>query len=662
MVAVQTAKAGPDKLGPDPAPDLSLPGDLGALRRNSRHGRITAVSMMKDEGAYLLEWIAHHLAIGFTDIVVYTNDCSDGTDAMLIRLEELGLAHHRRNIIPPGLRPQPSALNHAQDEPIICASDWVLVFDADEFLCIRHGDGTLDMMLDEVVARDANGVVITWRIFGSGGIQDWSRAPVSEQYLTAAPPDWNKGWGVKTLFKFDPEYWKLGIHRPKMKNRWLESDYPATVKWLNGSGQPMEEYFKFRGWRSITRTIGYDWVQMNHYAVKSIDSYAVRKFRGNVNLKKDKYNADYWSLQDRNERRDETMLRYAPLRGRIFDLLLGDPALNQLHHAALARLEARLAEFKATEAYATLVAGLRAAAGVPLTEVVAKPPQARDRAKIAALMSRVERDIGEKQKAARRATAATNAPTATAVRLPTLVASPDLPPQIDPQQPSVPWHTNHRILLPADPRFFTATALDLISAGKFERSLARSLNRLLAGMGSILDLGAGAGFRAALLARSDHAPGRMITAVESQIARIAMIRAIWRKNGLIADLTAAEDIGDGLAAKARLNLHGATLDGATLTRLLRESRAQALILADPELGPATLGAAIAQSAVVPQRLIITADAMALAEAWQIWARAELGLATSAASSDFVFMRAPRPVPAGLEVQAPSVNQGNKDAE
>ena len=60
-------------------------------RHRSPHGQVTAVSMMKDEGPYVIEWIAHHLAIGFTDLVVYTNDCSDGTDSMLIRLEELGL-------------------------------------------------------------------------------------------------------------------------------------------------------------------------------------------------------------------------------------------------------------------------------------------------------------------------------------------------------------------------------------------------------------------------------------------------------------------------------------------------------------------------------------------------------------------------------------------
>ncbi|TMV66743.1 glycosyltransferase family 2 protein, partial [Thioclava sp. BHET1] len=356
--------------------------------------------MMKDEGPYLLEWVAHHLAVGFTDLLVYTNDCSDGTDRMLMRLEELGLAYHRENRIPPGLRPQPSALNHAETEPLVAQSDWLMVFDADEFLCLRHGDGHIDSLISAMKDRDANGMVVTWRIFGSAGRQDWSRLPVSEQFLQAAPEMWNKGWGVKTLFRYDPDHWRLGIHRPKIRNRWLKTDFPETIRWLNGSGEEMESYFRFRGWRSIQRTVGYDWAQMNHYAVKSIDAYALRKLRGNVNFKADKYNSDYWALQDRNEVRCDTMLRYSVKRRELFHALLSDPVLNQLHHAAVEAAEARLAAIRETAAYAELVEQLTEASHIPISEVTAKPPQPRDKEKIARLMSEVEsRDSKERRSA-----------------------------------------------------------------------------------------------------------------------------------------------------------------------------------------------------------------------------------------------------------------------
>ncbi|MDZ7905427.1 MAG: glycosyltransferase family 2 protein [Cypionkella sp.] len=61
-------------------------------RQTSRHGPLMALSTMKDEGPYVVEWVAHHLAVGFTDVMVYTNDCSDGTDTILKHLESLGIS------------------------------------------------------------------------------------------------------------------------------------------------------------------------------------------------------------------------------------------------------------------------------------------------------------------------------------------------------------------------------------------------------------------------------------------------------------------------------------------------------------------------------------------------------------------------------------------
>ena len=541
-----------------------------ALKRHaSPHGQVTAVSMMKDEGPYVIEWVAHHLAVGFTDLVVYTNDCSDGTDAMLIRLEELGLAHHRRNDIPDGIKPQPSALNYAQDDPVVQNSDWVMVFDADEFVSIRYGDGTLDDLLTATKAQDANGIVVTWRIFGSAGVVDWSRAPVTEQYLMAAPTTWNKGWGVKTLFTFDADYWKLGIHRPKMKTRHIKTAFPDTVKWLTGSGAVMEDYFKFRGWRSITRTVGYDWVQLNHYAVKSVDSYAIRKLRGNVNNKKDKYNSDYWSLQDRNEVRDDTMLRYTARRGEIIDILLSDPVLNRLHFAALDRAEGRLAEIRQTDAYRELVTGLAAASQVPISQIVAKPPQARDRAKIAALMTEVEKQRGVKAKAERQA----EGPKATVEAIPMGSYVPGLP-DVTADFAGA-WVENHGVNLPADFRIFPAAALVLIGAGKFERGLARRLPAVLPKGAAVLEIGAAVGFQGLHLARVR--PDLVLTLQEENLSLRTTLQRIMTHN--------ERSFSDRFALwQTALGADPAQ----TVTLLVGEVKPQSLLLADPRLTPQVL--------------------------------------------------------------------------
>ena len=479
--------------------------------------------MMKDEAPFLLEWYAHHLAVGFTKILVYTNDCSDGTDDMLIRLEELGLGYHRRNDIPEGVKPQPSAMKYAQAEPKVAEADWILMFDADEFLCINYGDGTLDPMLD--AAGDANGIVITWRIFGSGNVVDWSRDPVTEQYLYAAPPTWNKGWGVKTLFKFDPDKWKIGIHRPSIKNKHLETGFPDTVKWLNGSGQPMEDYFKFRGWRSIRRTVGYQWAQMNHYAVKSIDSYAIRKFRGNVNNKKDKYNADYWSLQDRNEVYDDKILRYTERRKQIMEELLTDPVLSRLHYAAIEKVEARLEEYRATDAYAELKQSLLEASEVPITQIVAKPPKARDPEEIAKLMSQVEKNVADRPAEERR-----SVPEAAFADV---AEGGDgfVPGDIDVSvQTAVDWVPNHDIALPADVRIFAQSTLELVMRGKYQRRMARMTGRMVEAGQKVLDLGAGIGFLSIHAAQT--VSGATVLAQEDNSSRLAIMRDVLDHNAL----------------------------------------------------------------------------------------------------------------------------------
>ena len=106
--------------------------------------------MMKDEAPFLLEWYAHHLAVGFTKILVYTNDCTDGTDDMLIRLEELGWCQHFRNDVPEGKKPQPNALALATQNEEVTDSDWILTMDADEFLSIKVGRGWVRDIMERI--------------------------------------------------------------------------------------------------------------------------------------------------------------------------------------------------------------------------------------------------------------------------------------------------------------------------------------------------------------------------------------------------------------------------------------------------------------------------------------------------------------------------------
>ncbi len=143
-------------------------------------GGTVIVACMKNEAPYILEWIAHHRAIGVDGFLIYTNDCEDGTDRIPDRLDALGIVQHRRNDDWTGKSPQQHALNRAIREPLVRNADWIIHIDVDEFINVRCGDGTLCAFLERV--PDATNVAMTWRLFGHNGARPFDPA----QSATAA--------------------------------------------------------------------------------------------------------------------------------------------------------------------------------------------------------------------------------------------------------------------------------------------------------------------------------------------------------------------------------------------------------------------------------------------------------------------------------------------
>jgi len=332
--------------------------------------RYTILSMMKDEGHCLLEWVAYHHLAGFDNICVYTNNCADGTDEMLIRLQELGYCRHFRNEVPDGKKPQPHALWLAGKNPEVTDSDWVLTMDADEFVNIKVGDGTVQELVD-AVPEDSEGIVITWRFYGSNDLVDWRPGLVTESYTRGAPDQFRKGWGVKTMFRPFKDM-KFGIHRPSIKHKSTDGqiDNLLARKWVNGGGKPMTDSFKRSGWRSTRPTLSYDLVEMNHYAVKSYEAYLLRRVRGNVNNKEDKYNASYFSIFDRNEQEpDVSAARHAPKVKALMAKMLEDDRLAALQDKALDYHRAHVEKLRQTGDYDQWIADLREAGAVRIDQL-----------------------------------------------------------------------------------------------------------------------------------------------------------------------------------------------------------------------------------------------------------------------------------------------------
>ncbi|WP_237400463.1 glycosyltransferase family 2 protein [Rhodovulum visakhapatnamense] len=169
--------------------------------------------------------------------MVHTNDCTDGTDRLLARLDSKGLVQHRTNPYrATGLKPQHAALQAAEDEPAIREAGWVVCMDVDGFITITTGDGTLAALF--TVTRGANPISMTWRLFGNADIDGYEDRPVMAQFTLCATKMTRKPHqtrGVKTLFRNKGLFRKLGVHRP----RGLEPGRLNEIRWVDGSGRPL---------------------------------------------------------------------------------------------------------------------------------------------------------------------------------------------------------------------------------------------------------------------------------------------------------------------------------------------------------------------------------------------------------------------------------------
>ncbi|WP_126975708.1 glycosyltransferase family 2 protein [Frigidibacter oleivorans] len=310
-----------------------------------------AILTVKDEGAFLLEWVAFHRSAGFTAILGFSNDCSDGTDAMLDRLAEMGLAIHERQAGPFAKGPQWTALNAAERHPALAAADWAMPIDIDEFLNIHAGDGTLDALF----AADprATAFALPWRLFGNGGVTGFEDRPVTAQFLRAAPPGMAWPWRaamVKTLFRNDGSYARLGVHRPRQPR----PDALPRQRWIAGSGRTLPPRFAQTGLFVPPAPDMYGLAQINHYALGAMESYVVKAARGRANREAAAHDMSYWVERNFDTEEDRSILPAAARAAPLLDELLADRVLGPLHRAAVAWRRQRFAALMAEEPWRAL--------------------------------------------------------------------------------------------------------------------------------------------------------------------------------------------------------------------------------------------------------------------------------------------------------------------
>ncbi len=312
--------------------------------------RVCIATCMKDEGPFILEWVAWNHAIGIRDIVVFTNDCTDGTDLMLDRLQDLGLLTHLPN---PALgsgetKFQPAALNYAHHLRALRDADYFLSIDVDEFVNVRTGNGTMAELIaaagyfDVLSMSELNHGANSTEHFAPGWVKDQFPLHQSER-----PGSFKARRGVKSLVRLSEKVERLRNHRPDM------ADAGSPVIWLDGSGRPQPTLDADRSENGHDCRGTYDLVSLDHFPLRALDSYLVKMFRGDVVVQGKQVSQKYWRTRNQNEADTSTFTR-ADAAARAFhrDHFEGDTPLMALHTAACVAHAARIAALRNDPAFA----------------------------------------------------------------------------------------------------------------------------------------------------------------------------------------------------------------------------------------------------------------------------------------------------------------------
>ena len=269
---------------------------------------------MRDEAPFLLEWLAYHKAIGFDRIVVYSNDCTDGTDSMLAALAQHGELVHVPHSPAPTEGVAAAVAKHAIQAQHFEDGDWVIWLDADEFLNVHLGSGRVTDLIERL--GDAEGICLSWRLFGDSGQEGVRNGFINPDFTRCAAP--NDGWmNVKTLFRQSDEVRAYFQHRPIMSREFWTGGY-----FLSGTGRPLTD-----GGRHLTlwqqgqrrgkidnEDAGWDWAQINHYAVRTRKYFEMKQRRGRIGVPNEgaplRYTDKYFAELNKNDDEDRSILRW----------------------------------------------------------------------------------------------------------------------------------------------------------------------------------------------------------------------------------------------------------------------------------------------------------------------------------------------------------------
>jgi hypothetical protein len=174
---------------------------LVAARRTVAPRRdLCVLATARNEGLYLLEWLAYHRSVGVDHVFVYTNNNTDGSDILLRLLARHGELSLVENTVAQGGNPQGKAYGHALSlVPELLDYRWCAIIDIDEWL--GFATPRFSSMKDYIRSqelRPVDAIMLSWNNVSACGALRWQPGMLPQRFTKRfAGPDQH----VKTIFK-----------------------------------------------------------------------------------------------------------------------------------------------------------------------------------------------------------------------------------------------------------------------------------------------------------------------------------------------------------------------------------------------------------------------------------------------------------------------------
>ncbi|MGR3514026.1 MAG: glycosyltransferase family 2 protein [Paracoccaceae bacterium] len=314
-------------------------------------------TVMKNEGPFILEWVAWQRLMGVDHILVFSNGCDDGTDTLLDELDRQRVVLHLPNpleISPPDSpqrkSPHLTGIAFARRLRAWRDADYIFLTDVDEFPLLRGGDACMKSLLRRLEWPDVLTMVET--LFGTGDVLAFEDKPVTQTFTRSAsmqPGKWRSRRGFKSITRNMPRL-SIRNHRPIAKEAVAKG-----LRWLDGSGQDFPQDLRHVHQKGTDARGMFDLVTINHYTLRSLESFLVKQDRGDA-VAEDRINETYFRRRNQVFVENTEMLAHGPRLEEEVAALKQRPRIAELHAACVEKHRAKIARLRQTPLFENLLA------------------------------------------------------------------------------------------------------------------------------------------------------------------------------------------------------------------------------------------------------------------------------------------------------------------